>query len=78
MAEYFSPRAKQRLCFSQYNGAGHMLGTLPQVSFFISLFFFVTPTVLSSCFVCRVCGSVISAAPSLEKELVRVICVPLL
>ena len=39
MAEYFSPRAKQRLCFSQYNGAGHMLGTLPQVSFFISLFF---------------------------------------
>ena len=40
MAEYFSPRAKQRLCFSQYKGADHMLGTLPQVSFFISLFFF--------------------------------------
>ena len=41
MAEYFSPRAKQRLCFSQYKGADHMLGTLPQVSFFISLFFFL-------------------------------------
>ncbi|XP_022572642.1 probable transcriptional regulator SLK1 isoform X1 [Brassica napus] len=30
VAEYFSPRAKQRLCFSQYKGADHMLGTLPQ------------------------------------------------
>ncbi|CAH8384461.1 unnamed protein product [Eruca vesicaria subsp. sativa] len=30
VAEYFSPRAKQRLCFSQYKGAGNMLGTLPQ------------------------------------------------
>ena len=23
MAEYFSPRAKQRLCLSQYESAGH-------------------------------------------------------
>ncbi|CAH8384466.1 unnamed protein product [Eruca vesicaria subsp. sativa] len=31
VAEYFSPRAKQRLCFSQYKGAGDMLnlGVLP-------------------------------------------------
>lgn len=41
MAEYFSPRAKQRLCLSQYESAGHhALGMFPQaapVSFFLAL-----------------------------------------
>ncbi|KAJ4899498.1 putative transcriptional regulator SLK3 isoform X2 [Raphanus sativus] len=29
VAEHYSPRVKQRLCFSQYKSAGHMLGMLP-------------------------------------------------
>jgi hypothetical protein len=41
VAEYFSPRAKQRLCLSQYESAGHhALGMFPQaapVSLFLAL-----------------------------------------
>ncbi|KAL0738970.1 hypothetical protein Bca4012_015180 [Brassica carinata] len=29
VAEYYSPRAKQRLCFSQYERPGHILGMFP-------------------------------------------------
>ena len=33
MAEYFSPRAKQRLCLSQYESAGHhALGMVSQAA----------------------------------------------